>query len=156
MASYVYGNTVRKEIQVAPKHVEKQPKELSQHVQRNRSKALHMNRGYVMFLAVAALVALFACVQYLRLQSEVSEHSAYITSLQRELETKKETNTTKYNSIVNSMNLEEIREKAMNELGMVYAATEQVIEYQNPTGNAVTQYSSIPESGIIASSNVKK
>ena len=156
MASYVYGNTVRKELQPVVQRPPKEPKKVSQRVQKNRSKALHMSKGYVLFLAVAAVVALFVCVQYLQLQSEITNRSKNITSLQQELANAKEANTTKYNAIVNSMNLEEIRDKAMNELGMVYATTEQVIEYQSPTSNLVTQYESIPESGIVASSDQVK
>lgn len=150
MASYVYGNTVRKEVTV-PQKPEKQPKEISQRVRKNRTKALHMSRGYVVFLAVAASVALFACVRYLQLQSEITERSKNITAMQLELENAKEENTTRYNAIVNSMNLEEIREKAMTELGMVYAKAGQVIEYQDPANHLVTQYANIPESGIVAS-----
>lgn len=150
MASYVYGNTVRKEVTVVQKP-EKQPKEISQRVRTNRTKALHMSRGYVVFLAVAASVALFACVRYLQLQSEITERSKHITAMQIELEDAKEENTTRYNAIVNSMNLEVIRDKAMNELGMVYAEAGQVIEYQNPANHLITQYANIPESGIVAS-----
>lgn len=157
MASYVYGNTVRKEMQhqtsAAP---QLQPKEVSNRVRENRNKALHMNRGYVVFLAVAAVVALFACVQYLQLQSEVTSRSKNITSMQQELANAKEANTTKYNAIVNSMNLEEIREKAMTDLGMVYATTDQVIEYDSPTNQMVRKYADIPESGMIASSDKVK
>lgn len=156
MASYVYGNTVRREVQPVSPAPAKQPKEISQRVQKNRNKALHMNRGYVVFLAVAAVVALFACVQYLQLQSEITNRSKHITSMQQELADAKEANTTKYNSIVNSMNLEEIREKAMTELGMVYATADQIVEYKSPTSNLMTQYAAIPESGIVASSEQVK
>ena len=151
MASYVYGNTVRRETQPVPQKPVK--KEVSQRVQKNRNKVLHMNKGYVAFLATAAMIALFACVQYLQLQSEVTNRSKNITAMQHELADKKEANTTKYNAIVNSMNLEEVRDKAMNELGMVYATPDQVIEYRNPTSNLITQYASIPASGVVASSD---
>ena len=150
MASYVYGNTVRKDVTVIQKP-EKQPKEISQRVRNNRTKALHMSKRYVVFLAIAASVALFACVRYLQLQSEITERSKHITAMQIELEDAKEENTTRYNAIVNSMNLEVIRDKAMNELGMVYAEAGQVIEYQNPANHLITQYANIPESGNVAS-----
>ena len=150
MASYVYGNTVRKDVTVIQKP-EKQPKEISQRVRNNRTKALHMSKRYGVFLAIAASVALFACVRYLQLQSEITERSKHITAMQIELEDAKEENTTRYNAIVNSMNLEVIRDKAMNELGMVYAEAGQVIEYQNPANHLITQYANIPESGIVAS-----
>ncbi len=152
MATYVHGNVVRKEAS-AVQAPQRQPKEVSQRVRKNRSKAMHMSKGYVAFLAVAAVIALLSCMKYLQLQSDISSHSKNITALQQELADAKEANTTRYNAIMNSMNLEEIREIAINELGMVYATPDQIIKYQRPDGNVVTQFASIPESGIIASSD---
>lgn len=152
MATYVSGNVVRKEAITAPKQV--QQKEVSQRVRSNRNKAMHMNRGYVTFLAVAAIVTLFTCVQYLQLQSDITSRSKHITSLQQELSAAKEANTTKYNAIMNTMNLEQIRDKAMNEFGMVYADENQIVKYQSPTGKSVMQYATIPGSGIVASSDI--
>lgn len=157
MASYVYGSSARKEaLRVQPEQHVEQTKELSQRVRQNRSRALHMNRGYVVFLAVAAFVTLLACTQYLQLQSEITNRSERITELQQELADRKEANTTKYNAIVNSINLEEVRERAMNDLGMVYAQEEQVITYKDPANVSVRQYADIPESGVVASSEVVK
>ena len=155
MAAYVYGNAVRKD------HVEiqtpaRQQKEVSQRVRANRSKAMHMSKGYVAFLAIAAIAVLFACMQYLQLQSEITSRSNHITALQQELADAKEANTTRYNVIMNSMNLEEIREIAIQDFGMVYAEPDQIIKYQRPDGSAVTQFAGIPESGIIASSDEVK
>lgn len=152
MATYVYGNVVRKEPAVVQAPAGRQ-KEVSQRVRTNRSKAMHMSKGYVTFLAVAAVIALFACMQYLQLQSEITSRSKNITALQQELADAKEANTTRYNLIMNSMNLEEIRDIAINEFGMVYARSEQIIKYQRPDGSAVTQYAGIPDSGVIASSD---
>ena len=44
----------------------------------------------------------------------------------------------------------------MNDLGMVYALEEQVITYKNPANVSVRQYADIPESGVVASSEVVK
>lgn len=153
MASYVYGTSARKEAVVVQPKPQVETREVSQRVRQNRSRALHMNKGYVAFLAMAAAVALFVCVQYLQLQSEISSRSSHITELQQELADRKEANTTKYNAIVNSMNLEEVRERAMNDLGMVYASEEQIVTYKDPANVAVTQYASIPKSGVVASSD---
>ena len=150
MASYVQGNVVRKDTAVQSPAKQKQ---VSQRVQANRSKAMHMSKGYVAFLAIAAIVVLFACMQYLQLQSEISSRADHITALQQELADTKEANTTRYNVIMNSMNLEQIRDIAIHEFGMVYAEEDQIIKYQRPDGSAVTQFAGIPESGIIASSD---
>lgn len=158
--AYVYGNTVRKEAdvprrnkQVVPKH----PQKTSRQVRKNRKKALRMSPGYVIFLAVAAVAALIVCTKYLQLQSEISNHSRNITALQEELEDLREKNTTKYNAIMNSVNMEDVRNKAMNEFGMIYSTPEQIIKYKSPTSNAVKQYENIPKSGILAGSDkIKK
>ncbi len=152
MAAYVYGNAVRKD-NVEIQTPVRQQKEVSQRVRANRSKAMHMSKGYVAFLAIAAIAVLFACMQYLQLQSEITSRSNHITALQQELADAKEANTTRYNVIMNSMNLEEIREIAIGDFGMVYAEADQIIKYQRPDGSAVTQFAGIPESGIIASSD---
>ena len=72
--------------------------------------------------------------------------------MQEELADMKEENTTKYNTIMDSVNLEEVRDKAINELGMVYADKDQIVEYDNPNGDYVKQYEEIPDDGMLASS----
>ena len=126
--AYVYGNTIRKE-------------------------TLPKTKEYVVFLAIAAIAALIVCTGYLKLQSEITSRSRNIASLQEELADLKEDNTTRYNAVLNSVNLEEIREKAINELGMVYASPEQIIKYKSPTSNTVKQYEDIPKSGVLAGSD---
>lgn len=153
--AYVYGNTIRKE--TLPKTKEyispDKPRQTSRQVRKNRNKALHMSAGYVVFLAIAAIAALIVCTGYLKLQSEITSRSRNIASLQEELADLKEDNTTRYNAVLNSVNLEEIREKAINELGMVYASPEQIIKYKSPTSNTVKQYEDIPKSGVLAGSD---
>lgn len=154
---YIYGNTVR-QAQVMPerqpREVErpKREKQVSPQVKKNRRQALRMNPAYLAFLTIAAVVTLAACVWYLQLRAEVSSRSANIATLQQELVEIKEENTTRYNSIMDSVNLEEVRNKAINELGMVYASSEQVVTYQNPENDYVKQYEAIPESGALSES----
>lgn len=151
---YVYGNTVPKP-EYKPRHRrprEKQPEKVSRQVRRNRRKALHMSKGYVIFLAVAAVLALAVCVNYVMLQSKITSRSKNITRMQSELATLKEENNTKYNVVMDSVNLEQIREKAVNELGMVNAVPEQIVEYTDPASSYVKQYEQIPEDGVLAGS----
>ena len=164
---YVNGNTVR-QMEAMParqpqkrldrKQLEEQKrrKHRKNAARRNRQRALYMSKGYVAFLAIAAIVVLFVCMRYLQLQSEISSRANHITALQQELADTKEANTTRYNVIMNSMNLEQIRDIAINEFGMVYAEEDQIIRNQRPDGSAVTQFAGIPESGIIASSDEVK
>lgn len=128
-------------------------KKVSRQVKRNRRQALHMNPAYVAFLTLAAVITLAVCVWYLQLRAELTTRSEHITELQQELADTKEENTTRYNSIVDSVNLEEVRDKAVNELGMVYADPDQIITYQNPISDYIKQYQDIPESGVLAQSD---
>ncbi len=153
---YVYGNAVPKPEQTPVRRREDRPKKkVSRQVQRNRKKALCMNPGYVVFLSAAAILALIICVNYVKLQSRLTSYSKNIAGLQAELANMREENHTKYNAVMDSVNLEEIRDKAQEELGMVYASPEQVIEYQRPSADYVKQYENIPEDGVLAQSDKK-
>lgn len=158
--AYVYGNTVRKP-EVEPRRREElirkeAPKRVSRQVRENRKNAMHMNAAYVVFLTVAAVIALVVCVNYLQLQSELSRNSKNITSLQKELAEKKEVNNTKLNNAMGSVNLEEVRKQAVESMGMTHARPEQIITYKNTAGNYVKQYKNIPKNGVSAQSdNVK-
>lgn len=152
---YVYGNVVTKPAYEPGRRAKEpeQPKKVSRQVRKNRRKALHISPGYVIFLAVAAILALAACVNYVQLQSRITNYSKSITEMQEELADMKEENNTKYNAVMDSVNLDEIREKAQGELGMVYASSDQIVEYDNPASDYVKQYESIPEDGVIARSD---
>ena len=150
---YIYGNTVR-QAEVMPQRQEEPRKEhkkkkLDRQILKNRRKAMRMNPAYVMFLSIAAVAALVVCVWYLQVRAE------HITELQQELADAKEENTTRYNVVMDSVNLEEVRDRAINDLGMGYATSDQIIEYQNPVNDYVKQYESIPKSGVLGQTTDK-
>lgn len=149
--TYVYGNTVTKPV-YEPERRERAPRRrTSYQVRKNRKKALQMGPGYVMFLATAALIALVVCVGYIKLQASVTSQSKQVTAMQEELVQMREENNTRYNAVMDTVNLEEVRERAL-EMGMVYASSNQIITYQSPSADYVKQYESIPEDGVLAQS----
>lgn len=152
---YVYGNVVTKPSYEPERRVREpeRKKRVSRQVKQNRRNALRMNPGYVMFLAVAAVLALVVCVNYVKLQSRITSHSENIAAMQEELADLKEENNTRYNSVIDSVNLEEVRTRAQENLGMVYASSEQVIEYNKPSADYVKQYEGIPKDGVLAQSD---
>ncbi len=152
---YVYGNAVPAPEE--PERREEEPrrrikKRVSPQVRRNRRKALYMSPGYVLFLAVAATVALIICVNYVQLQSQITSSARDVTVLQEELTDLRESNNTRYHAVTDSLNIEEIRSKA-EDLGMIYAEKNQIIEYNSPSSDYVEQYETIPEDGVIAQSD---
>lgn len=152
---YVYGNTVRQAEALPRRTPETRPvreKRTSRQVRKNRRRALSIDPAYAGFLAVAAICAVLICVCYLRLQSDIVSRSENITALQEQLAELTEENDTAYHAAEDSVNLEEVRNKAVNELGMVYSAQGRVVEYESPTSDYVKQYNDIPEDGILAKS----
>lgn len=155
---YVYGNTVRqaetaplRSPQAEPRRV--RPKRTSRQVARNRNRAMSVSPAYAFFLAAASVCAVFVCVVYLNLQAGVVSRSENVTALQEQLADLTEANTTRYNAAADSVNIETVRARAMDEMGMVYAAQGTVIEYDRPEGDYVKQYSDIPENGVLAKSS---
>lgn len=151
---YVYGNVAMKP-SYEPERQEEEPRRRNRTGSRvrRRKKEQRLNMRYVLFLSAAAVFALIVCVNYIKLQSRITGCSEDISALQEELADIREENNTRYNSVMDSVNLDEIRKKAEESLGMVYASADQVIEYANPSADYVKQYESIPENGVIAQSD---
>lgn len=153
---YVYGNAVRQAEplpQRMPKARPQQTTRTSRQVAKNRNRAKNISPAYAVFLAVAAVFAVAVCILYLSLQSDVVRRSEHVTAMQEELADLTEANDTAYNSAADSVNIETVRDRAMNEMGMVFAAQGTVVEYDSPSGEYVKQYSDIPESGVLAKSS---
>lgn len=152
--TYVYGNVVAKPVHELSGYREKPEKnrQASSQVKKNRRRALCMNAGYVMFLTLAAMLAVVICVNYVKLQSRITKRSENITALQAELADMREENNTRYNFVMDAVNLDEIRTRAQKDLGMVYASEDQIVEYISPSADYVKQYEDIPEDGILAQS----
>ena len=75
-----------------------------------------------------------------------TEDKKKIESLRTEITSLKEKNTSEYNHIANSVNLDEVQQRAA-ELGMVYAEDSQIVKYQSAGDHKIRQYESIPEDG---------
>ena len=152
---YVYGSAVSQP-EVLPKRVREVGPDnevrTSRQVRKNRRRARNIDTAYAAFLTCAAVFAVMICVMFLSLQSDLVNRSENVTALQEQLAELTEQNDTAYQAAEDSVNLESVRAKAMNELGMVYASQGSVVEYADPAEDSVTQYSDIPENGILAQS----
>lgn len=137
-SEYIYGNTVRKLEPVRRK--EEPPVKASNHeIRRNRDKAKYMNAGYLFFLAVALCASAFILVNYIQLRADLTNLTKSVASRQSELNYLKVSNDEEYNRIISSIDLEEIKRIALTELGMVYAGEDQIIQYENKSGDYMRQ-----------------
>lgn len=152
---YVHESVVPKTETLPKKSWEMKPEHdvtTSRQVRKNRKRARNISPAYAAFLTGAAVFAVFICVMFLKLQTEIVNRSENITALQEELAELTEENDTAYQAAEDSVNIEEVRARAIYELGMVYEAQGSVVEYTGPENDSVTQYSAIPEDGVLAKS----
>ncbi len=146
--TYVNGTAVRK-LQVVenPKRDQKNRQAQRPKVHRapRRERVNYLSIGYTLFLAAASVLALWACVGYLQLQADNTARMKNIAALEAQLSDRKEENDDEYNRVTSSVDLEKVRDIAINELGMVYAQEDQVILYDGQGSDYVRQYEEIPQ-----------
>lgn len=142
---YVEGNTVRK-LQPSSRPDRRQRPKLQERRKSSAGKRIqYVNVFYTVFLAAAACMVLWSGVNYLQLQAELTGRIKNIASLEMQLESLRKENDDNYTRIMTSVDLDYIKEVAINELGMVYANEDQVILYDGGTRDYVRQNGEIPK-----------
>lgn len=91
-----------------------------------------MNIGYVLFLLAALFLCAMILINYIQSQAELTAKISKISRLEKELITIKRSNDEEIKRLESSTDLEEIKRRAITELGMVYANENQVIIYHSP------------------------
>ena len=114
-------------------------------MRRTRIKAVPMNKGYIAVAAAAFVIVCSVLMFYVNLQSNITNHIATISKLESQLYEMKLANDETYTKIMSSIDLEEIKRIAVNELGMKYAKEGQVVEYTGEGNDYVRQYGALPE-----------
>ena len=140
---YVYGNAARK-LQTAPEY-ERPVRKANHAPKRNRERALHMNIGYVLFLVSALFAVGFVLTTYLTLKSDITNSVKNIARLESELNNMKLDNDERESRISSNTNLEEVRQTAISELGMMYAGEGQIITFNSEDNDYVIQKGEIPD-----------
>lgn len=140
----VWGNTVRVE-EAIPEERPQRRKSVSRRAQKNRARAVQMSRGYVLFLTVVSVAALLMCVRYLKLKAEITTQTSQIASMESALNELKADNDALYNTVTSSVDLEKIRQEAMNRLGMDYPRKDQIYQFDTSGNSYVRQYKDVPD-----------
>ncbi|MDO4302433.1 MAG: cell division protein FtsL [Bacillota bacterium] len=148
---YVHGNAAaRRQAQETPRFYvvpdrQRGVRHPAKSVRRNREKALYMNIGYVLFLAVAIVAAAFILTGYLTLQADITSSIKNISQMESTLNELKLTNDENYSRITSSVDLEEVKRIAIQELGMCYAKEGQIVEFHGEGSDYVRQTGEIPD-----------
>ena len=156
---YIDGNTVRR-IQAEPKrrsqtdkeNARKQKKDRERRQRQKNARAaarrnqeLQLSLGYVLFLAVAMTVLAVVFGYYLYLQSQLNSCIKNVTTLETQVLNLRNDNDAAQKKINASVDLDTIRKKAMEKLGMVYPKEEQIKYFDVDTNDYMNQYEDIPE-----------
>ncbi len=151
---YVYGSEaparkaapVRKEAPVrVPRRQEHEESRSERYARENIRKASRFGGVYTLFITAAVSVMLFVCVNYISVINTRTDNSKEIIKLQEQLNDLKEANDQTQLSIDTSIDYDYIYRVATDELGMVYADQEHVVNYKSGESQYVIQYSNVPE-----------
>lgn len=96
------------------------------------------------FLAISFMVLVVSITYYISLQSDITSLSKNISSMERTLNELKLDNDENYSRINSSVDIDEIRRVAIQELGMKYADEGQIINFNGEGSDYVRQTGKIP------------
>lgn len=136
----------RQKVQQQPVKSAQPQYRLSKSAQRNRERAMAMNRGFVVFLAAVSVAILFCCINYLQLKSQITASMKNVATLEAELTQLKEDNDAYESQVTSNTDLSAIKKIAIGRLGMKYPSDNQVMTYRTEGNSYVRQYQDIPES----------
>lgn len=103
-----------------------------------------MNFPYVLFLSTAMIFTGLLLIGYITVQSDITNSIKNISSLENQLNDLKLENDEEYSRITSSVDLEEVKKVAIDELGMKYAGEGQIVNYSGEDSDYVRQFSDLP------------
>ena len=139
--TYVYGNTAR-----ALRPIEQEvrsPRRLSTKSRKNIKRDSAMNPGFMIFMTLAMVLTGIVCVQYIRLQSSLITYVNTISAMEIELQSLRAENDDYESRIKGAIGLENIKKRAMDDLGMTYASDDQIVTYNSDGTDYVRQFVSL-------------
>ncbi len=140
--AYIEGNTVRK-LETLP---DRMPREREEKERReNRQRAMQMGPGYVLFLTMAVILTVGVCLLYVQLQSDITQRTKNTAVLESKILDLRTDNDAAVRRLETSVNMDEVRNKALNEMGMIYPTKDQIIYYHVDNEDYMNQYQDIPE-----------
>ena len=110
---------------------------------KNRKKVKRSEMGqpflYLLMLTAAVIATIYICFNYLALQNSVTSRMDNIERLETTLENMRTENDALEQSIDTAVDLNEVYSIAVNELGMVHAGRDNIIEYERTENEYVKQ-----------------
>ena len=143
------GNTVRKlQPEVEYEEIRRKRIQEDERRKRERRRAKQLRQRKKKLYSIYATMAIVFCVcffvGYIYLQTQVNERTDSIAKLETQISAIKADNGATEARINTAANLANVRNTALNELGMVYANADQIVYYDMEASDYMNQYNKIP------------
>lgn len=96
-------------------------------------------------LVAAIAITLYTCISYLQVQSETIVITKDIRTLENQLTKLQDKNEATCNEVLDAINLDQVYQVAVQELGMVYPNQNKTVYYNSADDGYVRQFGDIPK-----------
>lgn len=141
----IYGNTARSVDPAIQPQQPKAPKKRKEEPKKPRQERTFDFEWHSKRLYIAVLLLVAVCISYVHINAANVQLRKEIAVLKTELNSSKIENDDLEDEIYSEADLSEIKEKAINKLGMIKPKASHIIKYSNGSKDYVRQYESIPE-----------
>lgn len=145
---YIYDNTVRKTRVLENPEIERRrsnQRDINRQNRRNREEAERMNPGRAFVWIVSACVIFLVASYFLSLSAQVNANRDRVAELKTQIIDLKSDNNEYEKRLDMSIDIDTIKNTAINELGMVYPVKSQIVNYEYEESDYVRQYAQVPE-----------
>lgn len=147
---YVDGNTVKvketyiKEKEEAAERERRRRKSVrKKSAIRNRQRYMHMDGKRTLLLTACTMLFGAVCGAYVYCQAELTTTMKTVSSLENAVSDLRPENNETSTRLETQINLETIKDIAINQLGMAYPAEENIVYYKPDSANYMNQYEDI-------------
>lgn len=141
---YIYGNAVRKTapVRVNPTPERRGPVPVEHNPGKNKQG---IGLLYIAFLTVMLGILVGSFLYYVRLNSQITALSDRVSIAQQKLDNLTLENDDEYSKMINTIDYDEIRRVAIEDLGMVYPSEDQIITYTLENSDYVRQFNNLSD-----------
>lgn len=137
--TYIYGSAAHKYDHVPQRNPHRENERTPEVHRRANARPNPVSIPLLMLSAASFIMIAFMMIQYIKLNSEIVALTTGNAKLESQINDLRIENDEYYSRIINSVDLEKVREIAIMDLGMVYVGEEQIITYDSQIDDYVEQ-----------------
>ncbi len=113
--------------------------------EKRKAERMNMGLGFALAMIIATVAIGYGLVSYIGLQSDISTSMERIAGYEQTLNNLTLANDDEYSKMNNAVDYDAIRKIAIEELGMVYAAEDQIVSYSREHSDYVRQLNGLSD-----------